>query len=112
LATRELFDERNQRSTMSAPLNVSTDGDTAEHGVRARNIDPDDTNGLTMVQQQLGMISRRPVIGAVRVVDAECAAGLEQYLASKVVVLAPLLGSGRRHERVVVRLHVRMRTAQ
>src|SRR6476659_6136845 len=89
---------------MSAALDIRTNRHPTQHRISTRDIDPDDTNRITTMEQQLGMISCRALVRTVLVVDAELSACLEQHVAANLVVVSPLTGFDRRHQRVVPRL--------
>ena len=101
----ELLRERKQGSTVSGSLHRLTNGHAPEDRLMSRDVDADDTNGIPLVQQQLGVIPGSLVVGTMLVVDAELSSCLEQHLAADVMVDAPRVDIGRRDKFVFAHYH-------
>jgi hypothetical protein len=89
-----------ERSSMSPPLDISSNGDTTERCDRAGDVDSNHANVLALVDKELRIVVRRLVVRMIGVVHAEPTASLEQHLTTNSVKAFPLNGRGWRDELV------------
>jgi hypothetical protein len=74
---------------VSAALRVRADGHATKDRVWQSDIDPNDANRITPIQQELGVVSSGAVVRMILVVHIRSASRLEQDVATDVVIAAP-----------------------
>ena len=75
---------------MTAPLNITADSNATKRCDITVDINSDDANVLTLVDQKLRMIVRSPIVRMIRVVNAGSSTCFEQHFAANSVKAVPL----------------------
>jgi hypothetical protein len=74
---REPLREHEHYTAMPEPLDIRTNCYSAKYRRCCIDVDPNDTDGIATVKQQLGMVARRLLIWPIFVVDAKLSACFE-----------------------------------
>ena len=77
-------------TSMTAPLNISADSNATKRRDITVDINSDDANVLSPVNQELRVIVRSPIIRMIRVVNAESPTCFKQHFAANSVKAVPL----------------------
>ena len=105
-AAGKLLGKGHQHPAMSTALHIAPNRDATEHRISADDIDPDHTDRLIPMQQQLGKMSLRALVWMTLIVNPKLAPRLEQHAAANVVVAGPVTCLHGRHQNVIRRVHV------
>ena len=79
-----------ERTSMAAPLNISADSDATKRRDITVDVNSDDANVLSLVDQELRMIVRSPIVRMIWVVNPESPTCFKQHFAANSVKAVPL----------------------